>query len=490
MGKKKTQGAAKLAAMSELRHKASRAAFFMIFRQAAMNLVNFAGQVALARVLMPSDFGIYFIILFVINFLTYVGDGGLGSALIRKPGKVSERAIDAVFSFQQVVMAGIAVLLLIASFFAGGLFADRSTIWLIRISIVSYYLVSFRIIPVMMMERKLSFARIAALEVIEVVAFQATAVTLALMHKGVFSLIAGLAVKNICMLLFVFFFARFKPRFKWNFRLIKPILPFGLSFQGVHFVNMAKDSFIPVVIAPMLGTASVGLINWATSVANYPLLASAILSRVLFPLFSKLQQDKEKFSRVLNTTVRLNALLIAGFSCVILSLSGPITHIIYTDKWASALVLFKYFIPINFILAAIYPLVAAFNAMGRAGYNFRYSFVWAGTMWLLSVFLVPKFGIAGFGMANLLMNLTSFKYMADAARDYGFKPISALFAPVAAFCLTVPLIQWLAGMHPVKNLFLLIIFACLAIAVYAAVCFALNARTYVEDIRYVLKKRQ
>ncbi len=474
--------------MAELGRKALFGSVFLVLRQGSMNIVNFLGNLILARILMPADFGIYSIVLFVLSFLILVGDGGLAAALIRKPGDLQQKDLTSVFTFQQMFMAVLSLVFLAATFFLKGMVKNPDTLILFRVSIISYFLVSFRIVPVLILERSLLFGKIAVLDVLETLSFQATAVALAFLGKGVWALIIGLLVKNSVTLIVLFFISPWKIKYSLDFNRIKHMLPFGLSFQGVHFVNLVKDSFVPVWIGSVLGTASVGLITWAGTIANYPLVATGIVSRVLFPMFAQLQHDKKRLKASIELVLRANILFVFGLSAVIWALAVPITKILYTDKWLPALVLFDFFIPISLLSTIVAPLVAANNAVGRASYNFKFSVAWAALLWIFAVIFVPKYGIMGFGAANLLVTLANFIYFYDASRKFGVSIYRNAALPLACAAVIAFALKYLQGFTQVTNLWLLILWVFTGLAAYFGLAFILNGRAYINDIKFIREK--
>jgi PST family polysaccharide transporter len=474
-----TQGFAKKAVSSSV---------FLITRQFGINIINFAGNLILARILIPADFGLYAIIQFVLSFLTLVGDGGLGAALIKKKGELKEDELAAVFTFQQVFMTAITLIFIAATFFLKPFVSDPSALLLFRISALSYFMLSFRIVPVITLERNLHFGKIAVLEILEVVAFQATAVTLAFMKAGALALVAGLVAKNIAMLMVLFFISDWKIKYKWDLKTVLPEIPFGLSFQGFHFINMLKDSFVPIFISSTLGMATVGFINWAGTLANYPLVATGIISRILFPFFSKIQEDEEKLKKAIELILSMSIFLVFGILAVIWGMAKPITRILYTEKWMPALVLFNYFIPANLISIMIAPLISAFNAKGKANHNLVYAAVWAVLTWALSWVLVPKFGMEGYGMATLITSMVSLKYIYDAKKEFNISIKSALLPGFIAFVLVSALLRFTAVKYPAGSLAILLVECAAGYAVYILLAVLFSGGHYLKGIRLIAKK--
>lgn len=471
-----------------LRQKVLTGTGFLIFRQLTINIINFFGNLILARILMPEDFGIYALINFLITFFILIGDSGLGAVIIRQPGKLSDELVSSIFTYQQIFMFFISILLFAVTVFLEPHLKRPETIWVFRVSIISFFLLSFRIVQVQILERNLLFGKVALLEILEVFSFQATAVFLAIKGFGVWSMVIGLLVKNIIMLIVIFFISEWKIKYRFDFNMIKPVLPFGLSFQGSHFVNFIKDSTVPMWVSYLLGVKYLGYLTFANSLAIYPILLSNLLSRILFPLFSRIQEEKEKFSKALEIITRLNISFVMLIATLLFALAKPIIVILYTDKWLPSLNLLYLLIFVNFLLGSVIPFINAFNAKGKAGYTFGLSIAWAAGFWIFSLVLVPFYELTGYGLAVLITYLINIKCMYDAKKEFNIKIMKNILPSLISFVLTVIIIKLILLKIPVNNLIMLIVFSLLTLAIYMMASLLLNGKQFLSDIKFVLKK--
>lgn len=473
---------------ASLRKKVLIGTGFLFFRQLFINIINFLGNLILARILMPEDFGIYALIMFLITFFILIGDSGLGAVIIRKPGKLSNELIATIFTFQQIFMLVLSIILFIVTIFLEPQLKRPETIWLFRISIISFFLLSFRIVQVQLLERNLLFGKIALLEIMEVLAFQGTAVSLAFAGFGVWAMVIGLLAKNVMMFVIILSISQWKIKYRFDLRHLKPVLPFGLSFQGSHFINFIKDSTVPIWIGATLGMKSLGYITWATSIATYPILLSNILSRLLFPFFSKIQADKEKLRNALEMISRINIFVIMAIAAILFALAKPIIIILYTEKWLPALNLFYLLILVNFLLGAVNPLINAFNAIGKAFYTLKLSIAWILGFWFFSLILVPRYNITGYGIAVIITYIVNFVCIFDAQKEFNIKIVKNIVSSLFSFIITVAVIQLLTFKLPADNLVSLIAYIFVTLVIYVLINFLICGRQYLEDAKFVLKR--
>src|SRR5437868_2946576 len=106
----------------DLAGRAARGAAALLVRQALVYGSNIAGGIALARLLTPSDFGFYGVILFFVVFLNIFGGTGFASNLIRVEPRATLEDYRTVFAAQQLGIAFIFVAVWFAAPFVGGMY--------------------------------------------------------------------------------------------------------------------------------------------------------------------------------------------------------------------------------------------------------------------------------------------------------------------------------------------------------------------------------
>src|ERR671919_1726679 len=95
---------------------------FVIGAWGAVNLlIGFGGNIVLARMLVPRDFGLVAIGATLMAFATTLSDGGLGSGLIRRPTSPTRGELKAVLGLQLAATAALALVAgAVASLFGSG----------------------------------------------------------------------------------------------------------------------------------------------------------------------------------------------------------------------------------------------------------------------------------------------------------------------------------------------------------------------------------
>src|SRR3954471_24353823 len=102
----------------EVRRLAARGAVLLAARGVAIRALGFVGNVILAQLLTPADFGAVAIGTVLIIFVALVSDGGLGAALVRGDHRPTRLIFEQLLGFQLAIAVGITLLVTaIAPFF-------------------------------------------------------------------------------------------------------------------------------------------------------------------------------------------------------------------------------------------------------------------------------------------------------------------------------------------------------------------------------------
>jgi len=387
-----------------LRRAARFGVMALIARSVVLQIAGLAGSVVLARLLDPSDFGVFAIVQFALSFFAFFGDAGLAGALIRQKHQPTQRELSSAFYFQLVL----AFCVLLVVFGAACLVRwawphlPVGAVWLMRVLAIDVVLVSLRVMPGILLERQLAFGKLAVLEVVTQLIFLATAIALAALGYRAFSLAIAVLVQGASGVVGVYLLRPWWPSLVYDGRALKPILRFGIIYQLKNVVGFINGAITPVFAGIRLGPYALGLVNWARDTGWYPLRFVEITSRVNYPIYSRLHGDHRLFLDTLERSVGNAALVTFMFVGLFLGMGHQLVHVVYGDKWLPAVPMFYAYagaISIGFLS----PIVgAAFDASGRPGVLARLSVGWTVLNWLVVPLATHVWGMYGFAYGYIV----------------------------------------------------------------------------------------
>ncbi|MBI2018506.1 oligosaccharide flippase family protein [Candidatus Daviesbacteria bacterium] len=418
-----------------VKKRAVRGAAILTGRNILIQAISFFSTALLTVFLLPSEFGVFFLVSAVINFMAYFGDIGFAAALIQKKDQLTEEDLKTVFTAQQVLV----VVILIAVFIMTPLLQniynlDYKAILLLWALGFSLLMSSLKTIPTVLMERRLEFNKYVVPQIAETIIFNITAVLLAWMGFGVTSYTVAVILRSFSGLIITYFIQPWIPSFSFSKQAFKSVLKFGVPYQANTLLAMVKDDGMILFLGSILGPSGVGLLGWAQKWAYAPLrFFMDQVIKVTFPAFSRLQDQKQELSNAVSKSIFFVSILVFP-SLVMLNLLAPtLVEIIpkYT-KWNPALTALL-FISVTSALASITtPLTNTLNAIGKISITFRLMIMWTVTTWIFVPFLTIKYGLNGAATGFTIVGLTSVVALFVISKYVSINYIQSVGKPVLA----------------------------------------------------------
>ena len=382
----------------DVKARAVRGVASLLARQLLVRAIGVAGMLVLARVLTPAIFGVFAIAQFVVMAFEQISSLGLAAALLRRKEPVTDVELSTMFTVQQILVAcSIVAILLAAPSIATHYRLGSSGESLIRVMAVSLLLASLKTIPSILLERRLRHDLIAASDVAEYLVYQIVAVVLALFDLGLWALAAAFIVRGLVGVIVLYSVSWWSPRFGIEWGALKRIVRFGFPLQLANLLGLANNAIAPLLVGSRLGTAAVGYANFSRSILDalvyQPLI---IMSRVQFPVFSRMHDDRTRLAAALERSLYVSSLLTCLLTALIVAEARPFIELVATSKWSPSLMLLYVLGPAYLALAVAQPLTQALKALGDA------------TTPLLGVILQTSVQVAAFYCFVGSLGLTSY----------------------------------------------------------------------------------
>ena len=388
----------------ELQRRAKLGALALAIRTVVLQLAILGGGVALRRKLAVADFGAIAIAQVALQFLAYFGDAGFAAALVQKQDQPSQRELSSIFCLQLAVSSAIVGGVWLFAPIIVGFWPDlpHSAVWIFRALALNLLLTAARVVPTVLMERELQYTRLSILEVLLIVPYYGVALALAYAGWGVSAIVAAILAQASFGVVGAFAMRPWRPSLVIDRSALRPILRFGVVFQLKNVVGFLSGAITPVYAGRVLGQTQLGLLGWAQETAYFPLRLVEIISRISFPLYSRLQHDPARMARLVERSVQLCAMVTLCFVGLVLGLGPNIASVIYTVKWQPAVpMLYVYAFAIGF--GFLTPLVAPmFDAIGKPKVNLKFSIGWTVAISVLVPLTTPRWGALGYAVGYCL----------------------------------------------------------------------------------------
>lgn len=297
----------------------------------------------LARLLIPSDFGLIAMVAVFSNFAAIFSGLGLTSAIVQKK-EISDEAMSSTFWINVGLGALLTLALaasapLIAAFFS----QPRLTPLVVFIS-TTFFIASLGDMHFALLTRRMDFKAIAIIGVCTVGIAGPIAIFLAFSGYGVWSLAWYAVLSTSFTVVFTWIYARWVPQFLLGLEHVKGLLGFGANLTGWSFVNYFGQNMDNLLVGRFLGSAALGFYNLAYNLLVLPTSTiSTVVGNVMFPALSIIQHDKQLVRDAYVTANRYIAAVSFPLMIWVLVTAPQLVRVVYGPKWIPVILLIQIF---------------------------------------------------------------------------------------------------------------------------------------------------
>ena len=393
--------------MSELKKQTVSGVKWLVSSSFLQKAIQTGATIVLARILGPSQFGLFALAFVAIDGLGIFKSMGFDSALIQRRDNV-EKAANVAFFVIPALGIILYLVLAVSAPWIGKFLNSQEVVGVIRALGIIFVISCLGRVPTALLEKNMKFRQISIIGIGTAVVYAVSAVTFALLKFGVWSLVYAYILKTLCLNILMFVCSKWMPKFEFDAKIAKEMFHFGkyLFLGGVlWFLKMNLDN---ILVGKLLGITALGLYAIAFNIANFSeaYFASRVF-KVTFPAFSKIQSDKYDLKRAFLKTTKIVSIIAFPLCVGLFLLGGDLIKVLYGLKWVEAIPVIKVLAfagLLNTLPVAIGPL---FNATGNSKSGFWFSFIQVA-LYLLFIAPAAKFyGLVGVGVVVILSQLTA-----------------------------------------------------------------------------------
>jgi lipopolysaccharide exporter len=452
--------------------KAIRGIPWTILSYAAGRAVMVGSTIVLARLLAPSDFGLFALATLGTGFISIFSGLGLGAALVLHQD-LDRRGQGTVQSL--LVLAGLAFAVVLAALapVASALFREpRLTGVLLALAgVLSFSGVNW--FYASLLQKEFAFRTQFITQMIRTAVYAAVAVVLAARGAGVWALVGAHIAGHITYTIALLAMAPYRVPFAWERTLRRPILRTGLGFAAQDGATFLQQNADYLVVGRVLPTAQLGFYSMAYRQAEMPYYAIADpVARVTFPSFSEMRHRGEDVMPTFLIGLRMVALASLPLGVILSAAAAPFTLALFGDGWAPMIG------PLSVL--GVWSVVRALegttswvlNSVGHAGFVGRMSVLLLAPQVVALYVAADRFGITAVSWVMvahmtiglmLVMGMTQHVTGTSVLRQWmAIQPL--VLAAVVSWFAT----RWVAGALGDRPVLGLAASVATALAVYAA----------------------
>lgn len=299
--------------------------------------IQFVFSILIARLLLPSDYGVVAMLGIFMAVSQCFIDSGFGTALVRKLDR-TEVDFSTVFYFNNIVAVLFYALLWLASPYIAAFYDLPLLEDVTKVVGLNLIIGTLGGIQNAKLSIAIDFKTRAKISVITTIFTGVVGLYLAYRGYGVWALVFQGLSSNILRTLLLWVYVKWRPQWVFSWKSFREMFSFGSKMLASGLLDTIYNNIYTIVIGKCFNSAALGVYSRADGLAQFPSSnITGVLQAVTFPVLSSIQNDEERLAVGYKKLLRLSAFVIFPAMVGLAAVADPFIRLALTDKWEGAI---------------------------------------------------------------------------------------------------------------------------------------------------------
>lgn len=384
--------------LESLSKKTAKGSFWLLISRIFDQSFGLIGTIILARLLAPSDFGLFGITLMAASLLDTFSQTGFQPALVHKKGDIAPY-LDTSFIVQALRGFLIALIIFVAAPYIAIFFRVEAAIPILRVMGFAIFIQGLENIATIYLSKELEFKNYFFYQISGTFAKFFISVILALIFRNVWALVIGFLSGTIlrCIVSYMVYF--YKPHLVFDLAKAKELFGYGKWVFGSNIISFFVTQVDSFFVQKLIGVSSLGFYQIAYKIPS--ILSMEILAAATFPAYSKIQDDISKLKDAYLKITKIISIILMPMTAGIFIIAPDFITLFLGEKWLPSLW------PMRILSVSISLWMMAvvshymFLATGKPGVTARWISIKLLVMLMLLYPFILKYNIIGASVAVL-----------------------------------------------------------------------------------------
>lgn len=303
------------------------------------SVMTFAGNVVLARILSPDDFGLLAMVAIFVAIAYNISGCGLSDGLIKKPHP-TERDYSTVFVFNLAFGLMFCAIFILSAQPIADFFGHQELVEIMWAIGICFVFSAMTFTQETRMRKELDMKRMAIVRLSATASSLILGIYLALAGYGFWALVSTRIFLSVFLFIFYVALSRWIPRLAFYKDSFKEMFGYGVHLMLSYvFTQICRN--INTSVIGQYSSAQSGIYSQAQKMQEVPYYITESVFN--WPFFAVLSNEEDESKRkslaqnMLSNMVFINVLL----GCLLLLLSSPGFQLLYGAKWVEAIPIFR-----------------------------------------------------------------------------------------------------------------------------------------------------
>jgi len=365
----------------------------------------------IARILSPSQVGIFALAAIVLAFAETLTETGINIFLVQKRDSV-DKYISTAWIVSILRGAILSLIIFISAQFIVPFFEFSDTLYLIQLISIVPLLRGFINPSVGKFIKDLHFKKEFIYRTSIIAVESIVSVVLVLIYESPTSLVWGMIAGAIFEIGLSFIMARPIPAMRFKKNLFGEIVKRGKWFTTIGIFSYMYQNLDDLVVGKLLGSGALGLYDYVYKISMLPITEIAdVIIKTAFPVFVKFSEDKTRLFRAYLRILLLTLILSMPLGVIFFLFPETILRLLLGEQWISGADILRVLAILGVVRALSISVLAPFYALEKQEYVTLITVV--GFLGLAATVIpfVQNWGLVGAGYAALVGSLFSVPFI-------------------------------------------------------------------------------
>lgn len=456
--------------------------------------ISFIISIFLARLLLPSEFGLLGMVSVFIAIGTSLMDSGMSSSLIRSTNPQQDD-YSTVFFFNLATSVVIYIVIFFTAPFIADFFKQPVLKNIVRLYCLSFIITASFAVQQTRLTKVMDFKTQMIIAIPSLLISGVLGIFLAYFGFGVWSLVYMGLCQTLLNSIQYWLRTKWTPSFVFKRDKFREHFSFGYKLTLSGLLESIFNNIYQIIIGRFFSPSQVGFFTRADSLKQLPVSnISAALNKVTYPLFASINSEDRRLKRVYKQIMQMVLFIIAPTLIFMGILAEPIFRFLFTEKWLPAVPYFQ----ILCLTGILYPIHAynlnILKVKGRSDLYLKLE-IYKKILIVISIIIGINFGIIGLLWAQVVISIFAFfintyytgKYLGYSAWDQSKDLLPILCLATCAGFFVYLLDVYFIKQH-VIDIFRIFVGPIVGFLIYASLAWKMKFNS-IKDIQTIILKK-
>lgn len=341
--------------------------------QVIRQVLAFATNIVLARMLFPDDFGLFGMAFAATEVAQILTDFGLGAALIQRR-ESNPIALTTCFWLNMALGLLVCTILIVLAPIIATFFRRPEITWILIPLAANMVIAASMVVPQALLTQQLKFREMTMAQTIGSIVASIGSISLAMAGAGVWALVLQPVIGNVCSCAVMYFQARWWPRGYPEIGAVRHMLVFSGQLLGNNLLSCIGRNLHAAILGRQLGSSALGMYNLASGMTGTIVFqVSSVIVRVLFPTLSSLREQPERLAAAWLKACAAIAIIAFPAMAGMIAVAPDLVPVVFGEQWSPAISVLRILCVVMAFQSVLTTSGTVLMALGRADLLLRSS---------------------------------------------------------------------------------------------------------------------